>query len=43
MVRRLTDDQIKMTARRDVVVGWEFSEMLESAVGKYQNRTNDAA
>ena len=43
MVRRLINDQIKITARGNIVAGREFSEMLNDAIRKYQNRTIDAA
>ena len=43
MLRKLLSDQIRITARRNVVAGKQFSEMLNSAILKYQNRTLDAA
>ena len=43
MVRRLINDEIKMTSRRNIVAGRAFSEMLNDAIRKYQNRTIDAA
>jgi type I restriction enzyme, R subunit len=43
MVRRLINDEINITSRRNVVAGRAFSEMLNDAIRKYQNRTIDAA
>lgn len=43
MVRRLISQEVKVIARRNVVVGRQFSEMLAEALNRYQNRAIDAA
>lgn len=42
-VRRLIAGEVKLIARRNVVQGRRFSEMLAEAPNRYQNRTLDAA
>lgn len=42
-VRRLIQGEVKVIARRNVVAGRRFSEMLSEALNRYQNRTIDAA
>ena len=42
-LRRLLDDEIRVQARRNVVTGRAFSEMLDEAIRRYQNHTIDAA
>jgi type I restriction enzyme R subunit len=38
MLRKLLDDEVKATARRNVVNARKFSEMLEDAIRRYRNR-----
>lgn len=42
-VRRLITGEVKLIAKRNVVQGRRFSEMLAEALNRYQNRTIDAA
>lgn len=42
-VRRLISKEVKIVAKRNVVAGRKFSEMLADALNRYQNRTIDAA
>ena len=43
MLRKLINDEISVTMRRNVVQAKSFAEMLEQAITKYQNRAIDAA
>jgi len=43
MLRRLLNDEIARIARRNVVAGKQFSEMLSESLLRYQNRTLDSA
>jgi type I restriction enzyme R subunit len=43
MVRRLLSQEVKVLARRNVVAGRQFSEMLADALNRDQNRAIDAA
>jgi type I restriction enzyme R subunit len=43
MLRRLLTDEIRRIARRNVVMGKQFSEMLSESLLRYQNRTLDSA
>lgn len=43
MLRKLINDQIKSTARKNVVQARSFAEMLEKTIRKYQNRAIEAA
>jgi len=38
-VRRLISKEVKVIAKRNIVAGRKFSEMLADALGRYQNRT----
>lgn len=38
MLRKLIDDEVKATARRNVVNARKFSEMLEASIKRYRNR-----
>lgn len=38
MLQKLLDDEVKVTARRNVVNARKFSEMLEAAIRRYRNR-----
>jgi type I restriction enzyme, R subunit len=42
-VRRLIASEVRLIAKRNVVAGRKFSEMLSEALNRYQNRTIDAA
>jgi type I restriction enzyme R subunit len=42
-VRRLIDKEVKVVAKRNVVAGRQFSQMLSETLRRYQNRTIDAA
>ncbi|MCR2818931.1 type I restriction endonuclease subunit R [Microbacterium sp. zg.Y1090] len=43
MIRRLINQEVKVIAKRNVVAGRQFSEMLAEALNRYQNRAIDAA
>ncbi len=43
MLKRLLRDEIRVIARRNIVAGRQFSELLAQAILRYQNRTLDAA
>ena len=43
LLKRLLNSEIRHTARRNVVTGRAFSDMLNEAIRKYQNHTIDAA
>lgn len=43
LLQKLLNDDIKVRSRRNVVQARSFSEMLEAAILKYQNRTIEAA
>ncbi|WJM17149.1 type I restriction endonuclease subunit R [Microbacterium arborescens] len=43
MVRRLISQEVKVIAKRNIVAGRQFSEMLAEALNRYQNRAIDAA
>lgn len=43
MLKRLLADEIARVGNRNVVAGREFSEMLQSSLLRYQNRTLDSA
>lgn len=43
MLRRLLTDEIARIAKRNLVAGKQFSEMLTESVLRYQNRTLDSA
>jgi len=43
LLRKLLNDEIKLRSRRNVVQARSFTEMLEEAIRKYQNRTVEAA
>jgi type I restriction enzyme, R subunit len=43
VLRKLLNDEIKMSARKNVVQARSFAEMLENSIRKYQNRTIEAA
>lgn len=43
MLRKLLNDEIKTSARKNVVLARSFAEMLEKTVRKYQNRAIEAA
>lgn len=43
LLQRLMNDEIRVRSRRNVVQARSFSEMLEAAIRKYQNRTVEAA
>ncbi|TKC97992.1 type I restriction endonuclease subunit R [Polyangium fumosum] len=38
MLRKLIDDEVKVTARRNVVNARKFSELLDAAIRRYRNR-----
>jgi type I restriction enzyme R subunit len=42
-VRRLIQNEVKLIAKRNIVAGRKFSEMLAASLNRYQNRTIDAA
>jgi len=42
-LRKLLNDEVKARARKNVVQSKQFSEMLEEAIRKYQNRSLQAA
>jgi type I restriction enzyme R subunit len=43
VLRKLLNDEIKVRAQRNLVQGKRFSEMLEEAIRRYQNRSIEAA
>ncbi len=43
LLRKLLNDEIKTSARKNVVQSRSFSEMLEESIRKYQNRAIEAA
>ena len=43
LLRKLLNDELKLRARRNLVQSRAFSEMLEKAVRRYQNRAIEAA
>ena len=43
VLRKLLNDETKAWSKRNLVLGRQFSEMLEATLRKYQNRTIDAA
>jgi type I restriction enzyme R subunit len=43
VLRKLLNDETRAWSRRNLVLGQQFSEMLEATIRKYQNRTIDAA
>jgi type I restriction enzyme R subunit len=43
MLRRLLNDEIARVARRNIIAGKQFSEMLNDSLLRYQNRTLDSA
>jgi type I restriction enzyme, R subunit len=42
-LRKLLDDEIKVRSKRNVVEARSFSDMLESSIRRYQNRSIEAA
>ena len=43
VLRKLLNDETKAWSKRNLVLGRQFSEMLEATLRKYQNRSIDAA
>jgi type I restriction enzyme, R subunit len=43
VLRKLLNDEARMWSKRNLVLGRQFSEMLEATIRKYQNRSIDAA
>jgi type I restriction enzyme, R subunit len=43
LLRKLLNDEIKTNSRKNVVQARSFAEMLETAIGKYQNRAIEAS
>jgi type I restriction enzyme R subunit len=43
VLRKLLNDETKTWSKRNLVLGRQFSEMLEATIRKYQNRSIDAA
>jgi type I restriction enzyme, R subunit len=43
VLRKLLNDETRTWSKRNLVLGRQFSEMLEATIRKYQNRTIDAA
>ena len=43
VLRKLLNDETRSWSKRNLVLGRQFSEMLESTIRKYQNRSIDAA
>lgn len=43
MLKRLLRDEIRVVAKRNIVAGRQFSDLLSQAILRYQNRTLDAA
>jgi type I restriction enzyme R subunit len=43
VLRKLLNDETKAWSKRNLVLGRQFSEMLEATIRKYQNRSIDAA
>jgi type I restriction enzyme R subunit len=43
VLRKLLNDETKSWSKRNLVLGRQFSEMLEATIRKYQNRSIDAA
>ena len=43
VLRKLLSDETRSWSKRNLVLGRQFSEMLESTIRKYQNRSIDAA
>jgi type I restriction enzyme R subunit len=43
VLRKLLNDETRAWSKRNLVLGRQFSEMLEATIRKYQNRSIDAA